>query len=339
MIGLKKILIASSFLSSVVHGLTPCTKDWASEGKVKGQAHIFGIGVSSTKDTVAAKAEAQQRAIQDVVAQIRTSVESSAKLSETEKNTGFESLVKTSSNMSDVVGIKIIKEGSDPAQGITVCVGATLNVQKAYEIPEGKMKSLEKQIEEVNAAVKSKKWLDVVRLSKSATAKIEAAATDIALADMYHSFLISPDKTWFEKFQTVKVDIESTVKQAKEQVVFVGPSGPHEIALGEIESQISGQGYQYVSGKAPVGKIAVLIEIKPIGSIRKTKTALGHTVMQTIIVTVRDGVSKKELASNKGASVTGTGQSEDSALANIDRQLVSHILNALRQALPGLIEE
>jgi dethiobiotin synthetase len=80
------------------------------------------------------------------------------------------------------------------------------------------------------------------------------------------------------------------------------------------------------------------LELKQIGAPRKTKTALGETYISRIIVSLKDQ-SGKTISTNKGVQVTGTGQTEDDALANIDRQLLAHVVGVLSDGLPGLIPD
>jgi|GEM_PF-5647259 len=336
------LLAATVFWAPAVFGETkPCTLDWAKEGAVTGPSYLWGLGISTNTDPTAAHEEARNKAYSDVALQLKSSVQANSNLSETDKSTAFNSMTVVESKMSSINAVKIFKEGSDPSQKFTACVVARLDAREAYKIPEGQMKSLEAKTTQVGDALAAKKYLQVLQLASAAKTDIEAAKDSIYLADTYKIFLMEMGPTWNERFSTLAAKIGQAEQTAKDTVVFVFPAGTYEEAFVDVESQLSGQGYTVVSKATDVekGKLPVSIELKQVGGLRKTKSALGRTAIAKIMITMRDGQSKQLLASNKGADVIGTGPDDETAVANVARQLSTHVLKVVKDGLPGIIKE
>jgi hypothetical protein len=335
------ISLASIATWAATEAPKPCTLDWAKDGVVAGVNSAWGIGISSNSDPSSARDEAKAKAFGDINLQLKSSVQTDMNLTETDKTTAFSGLTSIENKMEAVTGMKVVKEGSDAKAGITSCVAAKLDVRAAYDIPQGKMKVLQASVQGVSSALNDKKYLQVLRLATPAKKTIKDAASDIALADVYKAYLKEQGPTWNEQFNGLLGKITDAENLAKNNVVFVLPTGNYDEAFVDIESNLSGQGFTVVNKLTDVekGKLPVSIELKQVGSLRKSKSALGATVSAKIAVFMRDGTTKKELSSNKGADVVGTGSSEEDALNNVSRQLSTHIVQVINSGLPGLIQE
>ena len=345
MSGSKKILKASRSLILIItlginfaQASEVCSVDWGKEGSVTGPSILWGIGISASTDSLRAKEESKTKAFADISQQLKSSLTSSMTLKETEKETTFNGFSKVESQIGSLNGIKVVKEGANPALGYNACTSVKLDVRDAYKIPEGKMKALEVRTKLISEALKSKKYLEVLKLGDSVVEEINSSKEDISLADIFKIFLKSPGSTWTQIFEELKADINNAQMTARENIVFVIPEGQYEEAFLDIESSLSGSGFGVVKSLSEVesSKIPVVFELKQVGGLRKTKTALGHTLVAKIMISLRDIKSKKVLATNKGANVIGTGKTEDDALANIPRQLTSHLVTLIQEALPGI---
>jgi hypothetical protein len=341
---MKKLIfaIALNFAGGMVWAdAKPCTLDWAKDGAVTGPSSAWGIGLSTNSDPAAAHEEAKSKAYSDISLQLKASVQSSMNLSETDKSTAFSGLTSVENKMESITGMKIVKEGADSSAGITSCVAAKLDVRAAYDIPLGKMKVLESGTNGVVTSLSEKRYLDVLRLATGTKRMIKEAKADIALADVYKAYLKEQGPTWNEKFNGLLGKVADAEDAAHVNVVFILPTGTYEEAFVDIESNLAGQGFGVVNKITEVekGKLPISIEVKAVGTPKKTKTALGETITAKIAVFMRDPSSKKDLSSNKGASVVGTGADEDEANVNVARQLTTHIVKVINDGLPGLITE
>ena len=336
------LLLGGSVIVSAEEGAKPCTLAWAKDGTIAGVSSAWGIGISTAADASQAHDEAKAKAFSDITLQLKSSVQSALNLTETDKTTAFSGITSVENKMESITGMKIVKEGTDSSAGITSCVAAKLDVRTAYEIPQGKMKVLQVSVQAATKALADKKYLDVLKLSPAAKKSIKEAQPDIALADVYKTYLKEVGPTWNEQFGGLLGQLSDAENTAKTNVVFVLPSGTaYDEAFVDVESSLTGQGFSVVNkiGDVEKGKFPVVIDIKQVGQVKKTKTALGETATAKIAVFMRDGLTKKDMASNKGANVVGTGPTDEDAIENISRQLSTHVVRVINEGLPGLIQE
>jgi hypothetical protein len=191
------------------------------------------------------------------------------------------------------------------------------------------------------AAQKKKDFIEVVRKYDIAKKDIEANESTILRADMYKTYLKKIGPSWWEKFKTAEVDLDKTYDEAKRSIVFFIDEFPkyEEVAL-DAESYIGGKGFTaQVGGTKP--KSGLEIVFKEAGTPRKTKTALGYTIVYKFGVIIKDIASGRVLGSNKGSTVQGfsTNEDEDDALASAAKQMSLNVMDALKTAIPGLLQD
>jgi hypothetical protein len=336
---MKFALIVSmmSLVTSAYAG--DCDREALMKGFNPTSSVIFGIGTSNNKDKLKAKEESKQRAYQDIVTQLRANVETSMSLEETDKSTAYKGIVNVQTNVDKIIGIKFFKEASDSSA--TSCTAYTLDVAAAYKDAVGFMRVLDKKLEDVMAAQKSKQYVEVVRRYDIAKKDIEANDAAILRADMYKTYLKESGVSWWEKFKTAETDLDKTYDEAKRSIVFFINEFPkyEEVAL-DTESVIGGKGFTAQNGgKKP--KDGIEIEFKEAGIPRKTKTALGYTIVYKFGVIIKDISTGRVLGTNRGATVQGfsTEENEDDALASASKQMSLNVLDALKTAIPGLIQD
>lgn len=316
-----------------------CDRDELMKGFTPSSNTIFGIGLSTNKDKLAGKDEAKQRAYQDIVSQLRSNVETSMTLDETDKSTAYKGIVNVSTNVDKIIGIKFFKEAKDSNN--TTCMAYTFDVATAYSDAIGFMKVLDKKLEDVMSAQKKKDFVEVVRRYDIAKKDLETNEPAILRADMYKTYLKKDGQSWWEKFKTAEVDLDKTYDEAKRSIVFYITEFPkyEEVAL-DAESVIGGKGFTVLSGGVKP-KSGIEIQFKEAGVPRKTKSALGFTIVYKFGVIIKDITSGRVLGTNKGATVQGfsTDESEDDALASASKQMSLNVMDALRNAIPGLIQD
>lgn len=316
-----------------------CDRDELMKGYTPSSNTIFGIGLSTDKDKLKGKDEAKQRAYQDIVTQLRANVESSMTLDETDKSTAYKGIVNVSTNVDKIIGIKFFKEAKDSNN--TTCMAYTFDVATAYTDAVGFMKVLDKKLEDVMSAQKKKDFVEVVRRYDIAKKDLEANESAILRADMYKTYLKKEGASWWEKFKTAEVDLDKTYDEAKRSIVFYIDEFPKydEVAL-DAETMLGGRGFTaQVGGTKP--KSGIEIVFKEAGLPRKTKSALGYTIVYKFGVIVKDIATGRVLGSNKGATVQGfsTEESEDDALASASKQMSLNVMDAVKSAIPGLIQD
>lgn len=300
---------------------------------------IFGIGLSTDKDKLKGKDEAKQRAYQDIVSQLRANVESSMTLDETDKSTAYKGIVNVSTNVDKIIGVKFFKEAKDSNN--TTCMAYTFDVATAYNDAVGFMKVLDKKLEDVMTAQKKKDFVEVVRRYEVAKKEIDNNESAILRADMYKTYLKREGQSWWEKFKMAEVELDKTYDEAKNNIVFFIDEFPkyEEVAL-DTESFIGGKGFTaQVGGTKP--KAGIEIVFKEAGIPRKTKTALGYTIVYKFGVIIKDIASGRVLGSNKGATVQGfsANEDEDDALASASKQMSLNVMEAIKTAIPGLLQD
>lgn len=316
-----------------------CDRDELMKDYTPSSSTIFGIGLSTDKDKLKGKDEAKQRAYQDIVSQLRANVESSMTLDETDKSTAYKGIVNVSTNVDKIIGIKFFKEAKDSNN--TTCMAYTFDVATAYVDAVGFMKVLDKKLEDVMSAQKKKDFVEVVRRYDIAKKDLESNESAILRADMYKTYLKKEGTSWWEKFKTAEVDLDKTYDEAKRSIVFYIDEFPKydEVAL-DAETMLGGRGFTaQVGGKKP--KSGIEIVFKEAGLPRKTKSALGFTIVYKFGVIVKDIATGRVLGSNKGATVQGfsTDESEDDALASASKQMSLNVMDAVKSAIPGLIQD
>ncbi|MBC7715249.1 MAG: hypothetical protein H7177_18025 [Rhizobacter sp.] len=316
-----------------------CDRDELMKGYTPSSTTIFGIGLSTDKDKIKGKDEARQRAYQDIVSQLRANVESSMSLDETDKSTAYKGIVNVTTNIDKINGIKFYKEGKDSNN--TTCMAYTFDVAAAYTEAQGFMKVLDKKLEDVMAAQKKKDFVEVVRRYDIAKKDLEANDSNILRADMYKTYLKKEGQSFWEKFKTAEVDLDKTYDEAKKSIVFFIDEFPKydEVAL-DAESMLGGKGFTaQVGGTKP--KSGIEIVFKEAGLPRKTKTALGYTIVYKFGVIVKDIKTGRVLGTNKGATVQGfsTDGNEDDALASASKQMSLNVMDAVKTAVPGIIQD
>lgn len=315
-----------------------CSKAWATGDQMKSKNYVYGLGLSAKKSAAEAADEAKQNAYKDVAQQLQSNVKSEAKLSETESGSTYAGQIDLSSNLISLTGINVVKEGADSTSGITKCTVAKFDAGSAYTELEGKMNVLEKNIAAVSSAAKAKKYVEVLQKRGSAKKIIAENLNEIRMADLFRMYLKADDQSWFEKIKGQESDIDRAADEAKANIVFILPSGHYEGTMSDVESKLAGQGFEVIHDPKSAKAVKLTIELKETGTPRKTKTALGVTVISRVAVNLKDGTGRV-IATNKGAQLTGTGNTDEDAIANIDRQLLVHVVDTLNQGLPGLIAE
>jgi hypothetical protein len=316
-----------------------CDREELMKGFNPSSSVIFGIGLSNDKDKLKSSEEAKQRAYQDIVTQLRANVESTMTLEETDKSTAYRGIVNVQTNVDKIIGIKFFKETSDSSA--TSCMAYTLDVAAAYRDAVGFMRVLDKKLEDVIAAQKSKQYVEVVRRYDIAKKDIEANNSSILRADMYKTYLKENGISWWEKFKIAETDLDKTYEEAKRSIIFYIDEFPkyEEVAL-DAESMIGSRGFTVQKGGVK-SKEGIEIEFKEAGIPRKTKSALGYTIVYKFGVVIKDRATGRVLGTNKGATVQGfsNDENEDDALASASKQMSLNVMEAVKTAIPGLIQD
>jgi hypothetical protein len=260
-------------------------------------------------------------------------------LEETDKSTAYKGIANVTTNVDKINGIKFFKERKDSNN--TTCMAYTFDVATAYNEAQGFMKVLDKKLEDVMSAQKKKDFVEVVRRYDIAKKEIELNDSNILRADMYKTYLKKEGQSFWEKFKTAEVDLDKTYDEAKQSIVFFIAEFPKydEVAL-EAESMLGGKGFTaQVGGVKP--KVGIEIIFKEAGTPRKTKSALGFTIVYKFGVLIKDIKTGRVLGTNKGSTVQGfsTDASEDDALASASKQMSLNVQDALKSAVPGLIQD
>lgn len=330
------LLLSLTFSSALQAG--ECDRAELMKGYTPASSTIFGIGLSTNKDKVKAKDEAKERAYQDIVSQLRANVESTMNLEETDKSTAYKGVVNIQTNIDKMIGVKFFKEASDAGN---TCMAYTFDVAAAYKDAAGFMRVLDKKMQDVVSAMKKKQYVEVVRLYDVTKKDIDANEANILRADMYKTYLKEPGPSWWENFKSAEVDLDKSYEEAKRSIVFYIDEFPkyEEVAL-DAESVIGGKGFTVQKGGVK-SKDGIEIEFKEAGVPRKTKTALGYTIVYKFGVIVKDRATGRVLGTNKGATVQGFSQdeNEDDALASASKQMSLNVIEAIKNAVPGLIQD
>lgn len=333
-----KVGILFCFFSNKVFSVE-CDRNWALEGAVKSKNYIVGIGLSSNKNLLEAQKEAKVNAIKDISQQLQSSVKTESKISEDQNGSNYNGTIEVSSSGQDLVGLKLTKEGKDSANNVTYCAAFKFDVSAVYSEEEGRMNVLIKSLEEISKLAKDKKYIEILQKKSNAKKLINDSVDSIKRADMFRAFLNADEKSWYEKIKNIELEVDKVAELAKSNITFILLSNSsHEILFADVESRLSDEGFDVLRDPKTERKVKIFLEVKDIGAPRKTKTALGETLIAKIIVNIKDQ-NGKVYSSNKGGTITGTGPTEDEAIANIDRQLLVNVLDTLKSGLPGLLKD
>jgi len=260
-------------------------------------------------------------------------------LDETDKSTAYKGIINVSTNVDKVIGIKFFKEAKDSSN--TTCMAYSFDVATAYSDAQGFMKVLDKKLEDVMSAQRKKEFVEVVRRYDLAKKDIEDNEWAILRADMYKTYLKKEGQSFWEKFKTAEVDLDKTYDEAKKSIVFfIAPFPKYDEVALDTETMLGGRGFTaQVGGTKP--KSGIEIVFKEAGKPRKTKTALGFTMVYKFGVVIKDIISGRVLGSNKGATVQGISreENEDDAIASAALQMSLNVQEALKSAVPGLIQD
>jgi hypothetical protein len=333
-----KIGILLYFFSSTVFS-GECDRNWALEGAVKSKNYIVGIGLSSKINLLEAQKEAKVSAIKDISQQLQSSVKSESKISEDQNGSSYNGTVEVSSSGQDLVGLKLTKESKDPANNITYCAAFKFDVSAVYLEEEGRMNVLLKSLEEISKLAKDKKYIEILQKKANAKKLISESADRIKRADMFRAFLNTEDKSWYEKIKNIEIEVDKVAELAKSNITFIlSSNSSHEILFADLESRLSDEGFDVLRDPKAGRQVKIFLDVKDIGTPRKSKTALGETLIAKIIVNIKDQ-NGKVYSSNKGGTITGTAPTEEEAIANVDRQLLVNVLDTLKSGLPGLLKD
>ena len=315
-----------------------CDRDVLMKGFNPSSNVIFGIGLSTDKDKLKAKDEAKQRAYQDIVSQLRVNVESTMTLDETEKSTAYKGIINVTTNVDKMIGIKFFKEDKESN---TKCMAYTFDVATAYNDAIGFMKVLDKKLEDVMNAQRKNDFVEVVRRYNIAKIDLDNNESTILRADMYKTYLKKEGASWWEKFKTAEVSLDKTYDEAKINIVFyINEFQKYDEVTLDAETMLGGKGFTaQVGGKKP--KKGIELIFKEAGRPRKTKSALGYTIVYKFGVIIKDLASGRILGTNKSATVQGfsTEGSEDDAIASASKQMSLNVMEAVKSAVPGLIQD
>lgn len=316
-----------------------CDRDELMKGHTSSSSTIFGIGLSTDKDKLKGKDEAKQRAYQDIISQLRANIESSMTLDETDKSTAYKGIINVSTNVDKIIGIKFFKENRESNN--TTCMAYTFDVATAYSDAVGFMKVLDKKLEDVMSAQRKKDYVEVVRRYDVAKKDLEKNESFILRADMYKTYLKKEGVSWWEKFKTAEVDLDKMFDEAKVNIVFyINEFSKYDEVALDAETMLGGKGFTaQVGGTKP--KKGIELVFKEAGVPRKTRSALGYTIVYKFGVIVKDIATGRVLGTNKGATVQGfsTDGSEDDALASASKQMSLNVIDAVKSAIPGLIQD
>ena len=316
-----------------------CDREELMKGHTPSLSTIFGIGLSTDKDKLKGREEAKQRAYQDIVSQLRANVESIMTLDETDKSTAYKGIINVSTNVDKMIGIKFLKE--DKESNNTKCMAYTFDVATAYNDAVGFMKVLDKKLEDVMSAQKKNDFVEVVRRYNIAKKDLENNESTILRADMYKTYLKKEGAPWWEKFKTAEVSLDKTYDEAKLNIVFyINEFTKYDEVALDAETMLGGKGFTaQVGGKKP--KKGIELIFKEAGVARKTKSALGYTIVYKFGVIIKDIRSGRILGTNKSATVQGfsTEGNEDDAIASASKQMSLNVIDAIKSAVPGLIQD
>jgi hypothetical protein len=279
--------------------------------------------------------------MQDIALQLQSSVSSKMSLTDTQASTLFSGQTEVGANLQNLMGIKVLREGKSETEGITHCIALKLDIRAAYDNAKSLLSAPMSKADALIVLGQKNRWIDILKESGQVLSALQSSDTDATKADVFKVYMQEPGPSHAEKIAKLVEKIEALIKETKSKIAFVIPESPHAGAAVEVSSAIRGTGVSVFKTKheAPKTAIVIGVEMKDITPPRKTKTALGLTIQTQVEILLRDATGKV-VGGNKGTSVMGTSPSgnEDDALANIDRQLVAHVREALNALIPGLIE-
>jgi hypothetical protein len=316
-----------------------CSRDWLNGGKASGKLVVYGIGSSAEGDGNLAREQARTRALRDIAMQLRSNVKASMSLTESEVSTAFAGDTKVGTNIESIVGAKVLKEAVMESEGEKIqCAGMKLDVVSAYEFAKSGIEAGFSGYDELQRLARLKKWQEVLKSAKAAREKLNGIEGKTTLADIYRAYLGEPGETFTDRYANASAAIDKLLQKARSEIVVVMASSGFQYAQAEVSSQLKSIGISVVRNPKEAAERAVklAIEISQQSMPIKSQTALGLTVTVPISVIIKDLEAQKEVGSNRGIGVVGTSRSSyEEALTNVDRQLVAHIMDALRNSIPG----
>lgn len=325
------IILLLTSVAGWVHG-GECERAELMKGFNPSETKIFGIGVSNDKN------KAKDLSYQDIVSQLRADVDSKMTVNETEKESTYNGAITVSSKIEKINGIKFFKEGKDSN---TVCMAYVFDVAAAYTEAEGYMRALDKKLEDALDAQKKKDYIETIRKFNLAKLELEKNETNILRADIYKTYLKKIGKPFWERFKGIEVDLDKIYEEAKTKIIFyIDPFKKYDEVALEAEAMLGEKGFiAQVGGLKP--KNGIEIVFKEAGVPRKTKTSLGFTVVYRFGVIIKDIFSGRVLGTNKSSVVQGfsSNENEDDALLSASKQMSLNLQDALKNALPGLIQD
>lgn len=331
-------LLMGAFLVPAYADSTQCTREWAKD-KIENQSFkVIGLGLSTKPDPREAADEAKAEAIKDILLQLKTNVESKSTVEKTSSDSKFNSESILSAKLDDLKGLKPVKSGSNPAENIRDCEVYEFNVQAAYDEMRGKISPL---IDRLQSAVEgSAEGFDLIKTYPSLKSSVDEKRAELRRADAFKTVLGRPGPGWEEQADKQLNAMEDALKKMKDKIWFVLPEGKFDTAFAEVESRLSNNGVHVAHDAKDVSEdgFPVLVNIKEIGSPRKTQSSLGLTITRKVAVSLVHMKTKKNLGSNRGINVVGTSASNDAdaAMANSDAQVTAAIMDAIRAFMPQL---
>lgn len=315
-----------------------CQRNTLLKEYVHSSSMVMGIGESSNKDLIKAKNEARSRAYQDMATQLVANVEATNTLSETQQSNTYESIVIVTSKLENIKGIQLVKEEKVKKQFCTVY---TLDVQRAYQELKEEFKTLDGQLELVLNAKRKKDYINLMRLYTEGKKVISNSTNSIELADIYKTFLKNNDPSWVQKYKKNEVDLDKSLDEAKEKVIFYLTDLPaYRNMILETENLISSQGFKVKIGGL-LKKSGIQVEFKEVLKPRKAQTSLGHTLIYNVSVVIRDLGSRRTLGANRSVNVQGFSKNDDheEAVASASAQMRLVVMELLEEAIPGIFKE
>lgn len=316
-----------------------CDREEMMKGHNPSDNIIFGLGISTNADKKKSREESKQRAYEDIVSQLKSNVESSMTLDETDKSTAYKGTINVTTNVDQIIGVKFFKENKESNH--TTCMAYTFDVAVAYHDSLGFMGVLEEKLQGVMTAQKKKNFEEVIRRYHTAKKDLNNNESAILRADMYKTYLTKVGESWWEKFKTAEVRLDKTYDEAKLNIVFYIHEFPKYKAVTlEAETMLGGKGFTVqVAGKKP--KKGIELIFKEAGKPRKINGALGLTVVYKIGVIVKDIATGRVLGTNKSSTVQGFSVkgSEEDAYISASNQMSLNVIEAIKSAVPGLIQD
>lgn len=321
-----------------------CSRHWAHSASPD---FLRGLGLSGEKEAPRARAQAKALAFKDLAEQIYAQVHSNSQLSETDVGSAFQAKTEIGVDVKDLMGARVVLEGSNSAESITACVVIEYDIKAAQKDSEARMKVLGRKIEKTEAALASENWGDFLKDVRPTLKILKEHQADIVRADALRVVLGLSGRSHFERFEGASASFENGMKSARERLRFVMPIAPgFEEAIEDARSRVRSLGFTVVQDQKELDSesdalLGVLLALKPAGAIRKTQTSLGLTVTGFVGVEFKDLKTGRDIGSARGASVSGASPTGDEQAAqhNLQRQAALQLVEAIKKGIPGVFGE